>query len=111
MVKLIVLFRTGARTPQYEERYNDFLMKLETLPGLRRKAVNSIYSGPHGLVPYRGVVEAYFADRDALTAALTSPQGVEAGEALRAFAERDATILFADVMEADFGPPPITGEP
>ncbi|HEC24109.1 MAG TPA: EthD family reductase [Chloroflexi bacterium] len=105
MVKLIVLLRTGARPPQYEEGYNHFLMLLEKLPGIRKKAVNSVYSGPGGLMPYRTVIEVYFDDRAALEAALTSEAGVEAGNALFNFAGPDAITLFADVMEEAFDGP------
>ncbi len=102
MVKLLVLFRAGAHSPQYDEGYNDFLMKLERLPGLRRKAVSTVYAGPGGRMPFGAVVEACFESRAALEAALTSPAGVEAGQALLSFAGPDAVILFADVMEESF---------
>jgi hypothetical protein len=99
----MVLFRASARAAERDERYNDFLMKLETLPGIRRKAVNVVYSGPGGVTPYRVVVEALFDDRAALEAALTSQEGVEAGQLLLDFAGPDAEILFANAMEESFG--------
>jgi uncharacterized protein (TIGR02118 family) len=102
MVKLIILFRAGARPAEYDERYNDFLLKLEALPGIRRKAVSIAYSGPGG-VPFRTMVEVFFDSRPALEAALTSPPGVEAGYLLHDFAGPDAVIFFADVMEEAFG--------
>lgn len=102
MVKAIILFRTGMRSPEYDERYNQFLMSLEALPGLRKKAVNNVYSGPGGIVPYRVVVEIYFENRSDLEAALTSPQGVQSGQLLLAFAGPDAITLFADVMEESY---------
>lgn len=102
MVKAIILFRAGARSPAQDERYNDFLMSLERLPGLRKKTVNTVYAGPGGQAPYRAAIEVYFDDRDALAEALTSPQGVESGNMLLNFAGPDAIILFADVMEEVF---------
>ncbi len=102
MVKLMVLFRASARLAEYDERYNDFLMKLEALPGIRRKAVDVVYSGPGGVTPYRAVIEVLFDDRAALEAALTSQEGVEAGQLLLDFAGPDAVILFADAMEESF---------
>jgi uncharacterized protein (TIGR02118 family) len=100
MVKLIILFRQpDIQTPGYEQYYNDFLIKLDHLPGMRRKAVCNVYSGPGGFVPYRAVVEAYFEDSAALQSALVSPPGVEAGRALLDFAREDAITLFAEVME------------
>ncbi len=99
MVKAIILFRSGTQTLEYGERYNNFLMSLETLPGLRKKAVNTVYAGPGGLAPYRAVIEIYFDDRPSLEAALTSPEGVRSGHMLLDFAGPDAITLFADVME------------
>ncbi len=103
MVKLIVLFRQGIRPVEYDERYNDFLMSLEALPGIRRKAVNQVYAGPGGMAPYRMVIEAYFDDREALQTALTSEPGVRAGNLLLSFAGPDAVTLFAEVMEEAIG--------
>lgn len=102
MVKLIVLFRAGKHAPDYEERYNNFLMLLEKLPGIRKKVVSNVYSGPGGLVPFRDVIEVLFDDRAALEKALSSPIGIKSGEALLAFAGPDAVTLFAETMEEVF---------
>jgi uncharacterized protein (TIGR02118 family) len=104
MVKLIVLFRAGTHSSNYEERYNEFLMSLEQLPGMRRKSVSNVYAAPGGMAHYRDVVEITFDDRSALEAALTSPAGVEAGNRLIRFAGPDAITLFAEVMEEDYPP-------
>lgn len=103
MVKLIVLLRqTNAHDAGYDQQYNDFLIKLDRLPGMRRKAVCSVYSGPGGATPFHAVVEAYFEDPAALQAALISPAGVEAGQALLTFAGADAITLFSEVMEESY---------
>jgi uncharacterized protein (TIGR02118 family) len=103
MVKLIVLFRqTDIQKPDYDQGYNNFLIKVDHLPGMLRKAVSHIYAGPGGFVPYHAVVEAYFENPAALQAALTSPPGVEAGNALTAFAGADAITLFAEVLEENY---------
>jgi uncharacterized protein (TIGR02118 family) len=101
MVKLIILFRAGVRS-QTDERYNDFLMSLEALPGLRKKAVCMVYGGTGGLMPYRVVIEAFFDDRAAMEEALTSPAGIASGQLLLDFAGPDAVALFADAMEQSF---------
>ncbi len=100
MVKLIVLFRGGRHRPEYSQPYNDFLMKLEALPGIHKKTVNTVYGGPGGYA-FRVIVEAFFDNRHALESALTSPEGIEAGNLLHDFAGADAIILFADALEAD----------
>ena len=106
MVKLIVLLRqTDIHNPEYETGYNDFLIKLDSLPGMLRKAVCSVYAGPGGPAPYHSVVEVFFADPPSMQAALTSPPGVEAGHALNAFAGADAITLFAEVLEESYPRP------
>lgn len=103
MVKLIVLFRqTDAHSHDYSQQYNDFLMKLEKLPGLRRKAVSSVYAGPGGFAPFHAVVEAFFDNRIALQEALTSEPGIEAGKSLLHFAGPDSITLFAEIMEESY---------
>ena len=102
MVKLIVLFRAGKHSLTYEEQYNEFLMSLDQLPGMRRKSVSNVYAAPGGLPHYRDVVEVVFDDRTALEAALTSPAGIDAGSRLVRFAGPDAISLFAEFLEEDY---------
>jgi len=103
MVKLIVLFRdVDEHRHDYDERYNQFLMKIDDLPRLRRKAVSNVYAGPGGFVPFQAVVEAYFDTRADLRAALTSDAGVSAGHALLELAGSDSITLFAEVQEEQY---------
>ena len=103
MVKAIILFRQmGKRTPVFDAQYNDFLMKMEALPGLRRKSVSTVYAAPGGIISFSAVVEVTFEDHAALEAALTSPPGVEAGQTLKSLAGPDAIILYADVLEESY---------
>lgn len=103
MVKLIVLFRqTDVVPPNYEQNYNDFLILVDKLPGMVRKSVSTVYSGPGGFVPYRAVIEAFFETPGALQAALTSAAGIDAGNALINFAGADAITIFAEVMEENY---------
>lgn len=106
MVKLVILFRTGRHSVEFYNQYNAFLMKLEELPGLRRKAVSNVFGAMSGLVPYSHIVEAIFDSREALREALTSPVGVEAGQLLLRFAGPDAIALYMDTLEAAFGEEP-----
>ena len=102
MVKLVVLFRNRYRQMGYADDYNKFLILLDDLPGVRRKAVSNVYAGPGGPAPFEAIVELYFDDREALRTALTSEVGVEAGNKLLDFAGPDAVTLFADVLEEEF---------
>jgi hypothetical protein len=105
MVKLIILFRTGALREDHA-RYNDFLMKLEALPGLRRKSVSTVFGAMGGKLPYSTVVEAAFDSREALQTALTSEVGIEAGRLLLSFGGPDVTALYVDTLEEAFGGAP-----
>jgi uncharacterized protein (TIGR02118 family) len=105
MVKVIVLLQEPERTIRpndYATQYNGFLMLLEHMPKLKRKAVCSVYAGPGGMAVYNAVVELYFETREDMQAALTSPEGVEAGQALLKFAGTQAIMLFADVLEESY---------
>ncbi|MGF1503842.1 MAG: EthD family reductase [Chloroflexi bacterium] len=100
MTRLIILLRT--REAPYGEQYNKFLMLVEDLPGLRRKAVSQVYAGPGGPAPFEAVIELTFDDREALREALSSEVGVEAGNLLLRFGGPDSVTLFADTAEEDF---------
>ena len=102
MVKLQILFRAGQRSESYYDSYNRFLIKLDQLPGLRRKSVSGVYGAMGGRMPFETIVEAYFDDQPALEAALTSEPGVEAGRLLIEFAGPDALALYADVLEESY---------
>lgn len=104
MVKMTILLRAGVMISA-GEAYNDFLMKLEALPGLRRKAVSDVYGSMSGPAPYTTLIEATFDSREALERALTSEPGVEAGHALLRFAGRDAVVLYASTLEEAYPGP------
>ncbi len=104
MVKLVILLRTGARA-HAAESYNDFLIKIDALPNMRRKAVSTVYGAAGVPSPYSTVIEVYFDSRRAMEAALTNPAGIAAGNALLQFAGPDAISLFADVLEEDYPVP------
>jgi hypothetical protein len=104
MVKVIILLRGGADA---DARYNDFLMKLEAMPGVRRKTVSTVYGARDGKIPYTAVVEVTFESRAALEAGLTSEAGIAAGRLLAAFAGPDALVLYADTLEEAFDASPL----
>ena len=103
MVKLIVIFRQIEEpSTEYDQAYNHFLILLDRLPGMRRKAVDTVYAGPGGPAPFGAVVEVVFDSPEALQTALISPAGVEAGQYLLEFAGADAITLFAESLEEGY---------
>ena len=76
----------------------------ERMPGLRRVTVSHVEGGPAGVSDIRLIHELYFDDREALTAAMASPDGVAAGQALVELLGADANavqVLFAEHQEGD----------
>ena len=103
LVKLIVLFRDADDVRHdYDEQYNNFLIQLDGLPGMRRKSVNNVYAGPGGFAPFRAVVEVVFDTHADLQAALTSDAGRKAGQTLIQFAGSDSITLFTEVLEESY---------
>lgn len=103
MVKLIVLFRhADSLRHDYNEQYNNFLIQLDRLPGVRRKEVNNVYAGPGGFAPFHAVVEVVFDSQEDLQAALASEAGREAGVTLIHFAGTDSITLFTEVLEETY---------
>lgn len=98
MVKLVILFRKSS-DPDFDERYHQNLALLEKMPGIRRRVVSMVHGSPEGVPPFERILELYFDDREALEAALGSPEGRAAGHDLMTFARQDAFVLFADVYE------------
>ncbi len=100
MHKLMILFRRSADTLDVETRWsNEFVMRAEAMPGLRRVSVSRVVGGPAGDVDLHMVHEFYFDDLSALQQALSSPEGQVAGKALMSFAAENVTLCFAEHME------------
>ena len=100
MVKLVILFRRSS-DPGFDDRYHQNLALMEKLPGIRRRAASIVHGSPEGTPAFERILELYFDDRDALEAALRSPEGQAAGRDLMEFARQDALVLFADVYEEE----------
>lgn len=99
MVKLVLLFKKPADETAFEEGYADNLALLERLPGIIRRQANMVLGGPGGASPYYRILELYFNDFAALDAALTSPEGQEAGADLIKYAGDVVELIFVDVFE------------
>ncbi len=102
MHKLIVLFRAPKDPPEFERRWSEaFLPPAEQMPGLRRIVVSRIHGGPGGPVDLHLLHEFFFDDEPALRAAMASPAGQQAGQALMAFAADQVTLCFAEHLEEE----------
>ena len=100
MHKLMVLIKASDDILALETQWsNEFVGRAERMPGLRRVSVSRIVGGPGGGIELHLVHEFYFDDLKALTEALASPQGQEAGKALMTFAGEYVSIYFAEHLE------------
>lgn len=103
MYKLILIFYDGKLPPDFANRWSQSFVPLaDQLPGLRRVTVSHVEGSPSGASTLRLIHELYFDDRDALTAAMASPQGIAAGQALvKLVGTVPGTVdmAFADHME------------
>jgi uncharacterized protein (TIGR02118 family) len=100
MYKLIALFTQPEELEEFERRWShEFVGLAEKMPGLRRATVSRIEGGPAGPLPYHLIHEFYFDDKDALLAAMTSPEGIAAARCLMDIAAKDVTLMFSEHME------------
>jgi uncharacterized protein (TIGR02118 family) len=98
--KLVILFKQTPDPADFERRWSEeFVPLAERLPGLQRVVVSHTHGGPAGSVDIYLIHELHFGSMAAMTAAMTSPAGVAAGQCLVAIAPKLATLLFAEHME------------
>jgi uncharacterized protein (TIGR02118 family) len=100
MYKLILLFHAPADSQ--DQWSSEFVPLADKLPGLRRVVVSHVEGGLAGPVDIQLIHELYFDSKDALLAAMQSPQGVAAGQCLVQItknAPKTVTMLFAEHME------------
>jgi uncharacterized protein (TIGR02118 family) len=102
MHKLMVLIRRPADPAGFEDRWSrEFVPLAEQMPGLKRVSLTRIVGGLTGTLQPHLVHEFFFEDLEAVRAAMASPQGQRAGEALMGFAAAEASLCFAEHMEMD----------
>ncbi len=98
--KLVILFEQPADRAEFERRWSEeFVPLAEKLPGLQRVVVSHTHGGPAGPVDIYLIHELHFDGMPALAAAMTSPEGVAAGQCLVHLAPHAARLLFAEHME------------
>ena len=81
-VKLTVVYGTPDDGDVFDKHYQEVHVPIvERWPGVERIEVAKVIGGPGGSPsPYHLITEIYFADNDALNAALGSEAGREAGK-------------------------------
>jgi len=97
--KLVILFNQPLPS-DFEQHWSEqFVPLAEKLPGLRRIVVSHTHGGPAGPVEVYLLHELHFDSLEALKAAMLTPEGINAGQALVKLVGKQATLLFAEHME------------
>ncbi len=99
MIQLTVLYGHPKDTAEFDRYYQEKHAPLaKKMPGLKGYTANKPQSlDPQGQLPAYLIAELYFEDRNALQAALQSPEGQAATEDVPRFASGGATVLVGEV--------------
>jgi len=100
MVKLVALYRK----PQDPEAFDSHYFEVHTplvkkLPGLKRFEVSRVTGAPIGESKYHLIAEMYFENRDALDAAMASPEGKASAKDLMSFAADVVSLIYTEVLD------------
>jgi uncharacterized protein (TIGR02118 family) len=100
-VKLTVAYATPDDVDAFDKHYNEVHMPIVARwPGVERTEVATVSGGPGGSSsPYHLLTEIYFADSDALNAALGSPAGAEAGKDFMAIAPKGSFMTVSEIVD------------
>ena len=100
MIKLIALYKVPANIAEFDEQYFNSHMPLAMkMPGLRKVEVSRVTGSPMGQAEYHLMAELYFDNKEALDAAMSSPEGRASAKNLMGFAKEVVYMMFAEVEE------------
>lgn len=99
MIKLTVLYDTPADVGAFDAHYLGTHVPLaNAVPGIEKVEVTRFLPGPDGSAPrFHIMAELYFADADAMAAALATPEGKELGADVANLGGTPATHLVGTV--------------
>jgi uncharacterized protein (TIGR02118 family) len=99
-VKLTVVYGAPDDAAEFDKHYHDVHMPIvERWPGVERVEMAKVTGGPGGSAsPYHLITEIYFADDDALNAALGSEAGGEAAKDFMAIAPSGSFMTVSEVV-------------
>ena len=99
-VKLTVVYGTPEDASTFDKHYHEVHMPIvERWPGIERAEVAKVTGGPMGSPSaYHLITEIYFADEDALNAALGSEAGREAGKDFMHIAPQGSFMAVSEVV-------------
>ncbi|MBV9098053.1 MAG: EthD family reductase [Frankiaceae bacterium] len=100
-VKLTVVYATPDDAEAFDRHYREVHTPIvQRYPGLDRVEIARVVGGPGGTPsPYYLIAEMYFADHDALNAALSSEAGRESGRDFRNLAASGTFMTVSEIVE------------
>ncbi len=100
MVKLIALYRHPADPGEFDTHYGAVHLPLvRRMPGLRRVEITRISEPQPGGEKFYLMAEMYFDSRDAMHAAIASPEGKAVSKDLLSFARGNVMVIDGEVQE------------
>jgi uncharacterized protein (TIGR02118 family) len=97
MIKLIALYRTPSDTAEFDKHYFDVHIPLiRKFPGLRKIEVTRVTGAPIGEAKFHLMAEMYFDSKDAMDAALGSPEGKAVTRDIMSFAADVITVFHGE---------------
>lgn len=101
MVKLIALYKKPDDTAEFDSHYNGVHTPLiRKYPGLRKFEITRLTGAPLGEAKYYLMAEMYFDSKDAMDAALASPEGKAGAKDLMRFAAHLVTVFYGEVRDS-----------
>src|SRR3954454_5438054 len=99
-VKLTVVYGKPEQADAFDKHYFEVHMPIVARwPGVQRTEVAKISGGPMGSpAAYHLITEIYFADEDALNAALSSDAGKEAGKDFMSIAPPGSFMTVSEIV-------------
>ena len=98
MIKLIALYRKPADPADFDMHYFDVHLPLvRKYPGMRKVEVTRVTGAPIGETKYHLMAEMYFDSKDAMDAALASPEGKAVTRDIMSFAADVITVFHGEV--------------
>jgi uncharacterized protein (TIGR02118 family) len=98
MLKLIALFRKPPEPDDFDKHYFGVHIPLvRKYPGLRNVEVTRVTGAPIGEAKFHLMAEMYFDSKDAMDAALASPEGKAVTRDIMSFAADVITVFHGEV--------------
>ena len=96
-MKLVAIYEHTKDEEAFEDAYfGDHVTLIQKVPGLEHIEVNKLTRTLVGAKSPYMIATMTFADKDALKAAMNSPEMAAAGESLDSFAKDQYTLCFAE---------------